>query len=136
MELARLYSYLFQETGKSFAIIHSLDGYDEISLTGEMRLITKSNDRIISPEEIGFSIVTAQDIRGGTTVADSVKIFNEVLDGKASDARTNVVLANAAMGIQCLHPQKIFADCIDMAKESLLSGKARQVVQKLISLQS
>src|SRR5210317_386114 len=39
LELARLYSYLFQKTKKNYAIIHSLDGYDEISLTGATKII-------------------------------------------------------------------------------------------------
>jgi anthranilate phosphoribosyltransferase len=135
LELARLYSYLFQESGGSFVIVHSLDGYDEISLTTEIRLISNASDRIVSPEDLGFSRTNAEQIKGGTTIQDSVKIFHEVLDGKSTEAKTNVVLANAAAGIQCLQTGKSFADCLGMARESLFSGKAKKALNSLIELQ-
>eukprot|EP01035_Chromulina_nebulosa_P000209 gene209-304_t len=37
LEMARIYNYLLQQTGKAFTIIHSLDGYDEISLTNDTK---------------------------------------------------------------------------------------------------
>ena len=37
LELARMYAYLYQKTDKNFTILHALDGYDEISLTGNTK---------------------------------------------------------------------------------------------------
>lgn len=136
LELARLYSYLYQETGKSFIILHSLDGYDEVSLTGDTRLVSKHEDQILSPEDLGFSKIKPEQIRGGSTVQESVQIFKEVLENKSDDARTSVVLANAALALKCLYPGKSLPECTEIARESLASGKANGVLKKLISLQS
>jgi anthranilate phosphoribosyltransferase len=136
LELARLYNYLYQETGKNFVILHSLDGYDEISLTGEVRMISNREDRILSPEQMGFRRIKPEQIRGGNTVAESVKIFMELLEGKGDEIRTSVVLVNAAMAIQCLNQDKSYDECVDMARESIISGKAKNVLTRLISLQA
>jgi len=135
LELTRLYNYIYQESGKSFMILHSLDGYDEISLTGEIRLVDNRSDRIETPASLGFKTTKPEDIYGGASVSEGTKIFTDILEGKESAARREVVIANAAVALQCLHPDISFSDCIAMASESLDGGKALKALHQLLSIQ-
>jgi len=134
LEVLRLYQYLYQDTDKNFAIIHSLDGYDEISLTSDFKMITNAGEQLISPEELGFKRINQEDIFGGDTVPEAAKIFSDILEGKGTEAQNSAVIANAAMAIQCLNQDKSISDCLGEAKESLESGKAKQVLKTLIDI--
>ncbi len=135
LEMARIYNYLLQPSGKPFTIIHSLDGYDEISLTNDTKVITNKGEQILSAEELGKRTVSPIDIYGGTTVEEAAKLFLKILKGEGSWAQNAVVLANAAMALQCTGDFKNYEDAYDAAVQSLESGKAYQSFQKLISLQ-
>jgi anthranilate phosphoribosyltransferase len=135
LEMARIYNYLLQQGGKPFTIIHSLDGYDEISLTNDTKVITQKGEKVLSAEELGKRIVSPSDIHGGNTVEEAANIFLTILKGKGSWAQNAVVLANASMALQCTGEYKNYDDAYNAAVESLESGKAYQQLQKLISLQ-
>ena len=132
-ELARIYTYLNQQTDKNFVIIHSLDGYDEISLTESTRLISQDKEQIISPEEMGFNTINPDEISGGQSVEESARIFSNVREGKGTNAQNNVVLANAAVAIQCYYPEKKWAECIEIAGTSLYEKKALNSFKMLIN---
>jgi anthranilate phosphoribosyltransferase len=135
LEMARIYNYLLQQTGKPFTIIHGLDGYDEISLTNDTKVVTSKGENVLSAIEIGKRIVSPIDIYGGTTVDEAAKIFTRILKGEGTWAQNAVVLANAAMALNCSGDFKKYDDAYYAAVESLESGKAYQSFQKLISLQ-
>jgi anthranilate phosphoribosyltransferase len=135
LEMARIYNYLLQQTGKAFTIIHSLDGYDEISLTNDTKVITNEGEKIMTPEQLGKRSVSQQDIYGGNSTEEAAKIFKTILEGKGSWSQNAVVLANAAMALYCTGKYKTYDDAYGAAVESLESGKANQSLQKLISLQ-
>jgi anthranilate phosphoribosyltransferase len=135
LEMARIYNYLLQQSGRPFTIIHSLDGYDEISLTNDTKVITNKGERIVSAEEAGKRRVDPSDIHGGNTVEDAAKIFVKVLKGQGSWAQNAVVLANAAMALHCTGGFGSYDDAHDAAIDSLESGKAYESFQKLIALQ-
>ncbi|WP_462221039.1 anthranilate phosphoribosyltransferase [Ferruginibacter sp.] len=135
LEMARIYNYLLQPTGNKFTIIHSLDGYDEISLTGDTKVITNEGEKILTAEALGKRMVNAEDIYGGNTVEEAAKIFTKILKGEGSWAQNAVVLANSAMALQCTGKYKSYEDCYHDAVESLESGKANDCLQKLIALQ-
>ena len=135
LELARLYNYLYQQTGKNFAILHSLDGYDEVSLTSAFKLITNQGERMVEPGELSFSKTTPEKLAGGTTIQEAADIFISVLENKATNEQHNVAVANAAMGIYCLHPGSAFEECVGIADESVKTGKALTAFKKLIELQ-
>ena len=135
LEMARIYNYLLQQTGNSFTIIHSLDGYDEISLTNDTKVITQNGEKVLSPEELGKRTVSAVDIAGGNTVEEAANTFLKILKGKGSWAQNAVVLANASMALQCTGHYQTYDDAYNAAVESLEGGKAYQQLQKLISLQ-
>jgi anthranilate phosphoribosyltransferase len=135
LEMARVYNYLLQLTGKSFTIIHGLDGYDEISLTNDTKVITNHGEKIMTPEQLGKRMVSPEDISGGNTVEEAAKIFLKIVKGEGSWAQNAVVLANAAMGLNCTGKYKSYDEAYNAAVESLESGSANTVLQKLISLQ-
>ncbi|WP_277638346.1 anthranilate phosphoribosyltransferase [Bacteroides graminisolvens] len=136
LPLLRLYSYTYQQSDTQFAVVHSLDGYDEISLTTEFKVATSGNEKIYTPESLGFSRYQEADLYGGDTPEDAAKIFNNVLKNEATSAQRDVVIANSAFAIQVIESQKSIFECIDMAKESLESGKALQVLNKFVELNS
>ena len=133
-EMARIYNYLLQQGGSAFTIIHGLDGYDEISLTGDTKVITNTGEKILSAEALGKRTVAPADIYGGNSVEDAAKIFLSILKGNGTWAQNAVVLANSAMALQCTGKYDNYATCYQLAVDSLESGKAYQSLQKLISL--
>lgn len=135
LEMARIYNYLLQQTEKPFTIIHSLDGYDEISLTNDTKVITNEGEKIMTPEELGKRMVSAEDISGGNSVEEAAKIFKTILQGEGTWAQNAVVLANAAMALHCTGNYKTYDEAYNAAVNSLESGRAQQALQKLIALQ-
>ena len=133
LEVARLYNYILQEEGCNFGIVHALDGYDEISLTGAFKIFTKQGEQLITPEELGFKNLAQSEIFGGSSVADAAKIFKTIIEGKGTEAQNNVVLTNAAFALKIVDENKSFQDTFALAKESLFSGKAKQALQKLVN---
>ncbi len=132
-ELGRIYNYIYQDLGKNYAIVHSLDGYDEVSLTGDFKLHTQFSDSVLSPEEIGFSANKAIEIAGGKTVKESADIFFGILEGKGTKAQNNVVLANAAIAIQCLYPKMPIETCLEKVSDSLYGKKALRSFKNLMN---
>ncbi|HEY4060789.1 MAG TPA: anthranilate phosphoribosyltransferase [Puia sp.] len=135
LEMARIYNYLLQQTEGRFTIIHSLDGYDEISLTGDTKVITNKGERVMTPEELGKRMVNATDIYGGNTVEEAAKIFARILKVEGTWAQNAVVLANAAMALDATGAYASYEAAYAAAVESLESGKANGALQQLISLQ-
>jgi anthranilate phosphoribosyltransferase len=134
LETVRLYSYLFQQTGKQFSVIYSLDGYDEISLPGKFKVVSNNEDLLLNPENIGLKQCKQEDLFGGDTVEEAAAIFKNILEGKGTEAQNNAVFANAGMAIRTLHPEKSIEQCIEEAKSSLLGGKAAKVLQKVVNI--
>ena len=136
LEIARLYQYIYQQSGKHFSIIHSIDGYDEISLTGPFKVITQNGERLMSPTDLKIAGNSPEAIHGGHEVKEAAKIFTNVIAGKGTPAQNNVVIANAGMGIQCFYPDKDLDTCINVARESLLLGKAQKSLKTLLETQN
>jgi anthranilate phosphoribosyltransferase len=136
LEMARIYTYLLQQTEKPFMIIHGLDGYDEISLTNDTKVITNKGEQIMTPEQLGKRMVVAADIRGGNSAAEAAEIFLSIIKGEGSWAQNAVVLANAAMALYSTGEYAHYDEAYNASVESLESGKAYQALQKLIGLQS
>ena len=133
LELLRLYGYLYQNTDKNYSIVHALDGYDEISLTGKTKVISNESERLFMPEEIGAETIEAESIFGGNTVEEAAKIFMTVIEGHGSEAQTNVVSANAGLAIATVNGIS-HQEGFDVAKETLLSGKAKTALETLQNL--
>jgi len=133
LELARMYAYLYQDTNTNFTILHSLDGYDEVSLTCPTKIITPKMEGILNPENFGVTLLLQSEIEGGTTIEESAQLFMNIISGQGTAAQNNVVCANASMAIATVNgcsPLEGF----ELAKESLLAGKglkALHIVQEL-----
>tara|TARA_R110000868_G_scaffold220257_3_gene471405 strand:+ start:2581 stop:3573 length:993 start_codon:yes stop_codon:yes gene_type:complete len=133
LELLRLYGYLYQNTDKNYSIVHALDGYDEISLTGKTKVISNQSESMFSPEDLGVSQITQESLFGGSTVEDAAKIFMNIIKGTGTEAQNNVVCANAGLAIATTN-QMGHKEGFELAKESLLSGKGLKALQTIQEL--
>jgi anthranilate phosphoribosyltransferase len=134
LETSRLYNYIYQQTDKNFTILYSLDGYDEISLTSEFKLISNNEEDLVEPEKIGLPRLTHSEITGGKTVEESVRIFLSILDGNGTDAQKAVVKANSGYALKKLFPSRSLKDCFETAEETLQSGKAKEKLNVLLEI--
>lgn len=132
----RLYVNAHQKIGDNFGVITSYDGYDEISLTSGFKLVTNDFEKVFTPKDLGFNYVSPEEIFGGDTAEDAMKIFDSVLEGTATESQKNVILANAACGISIMDRNYSIEDSIAMARESLESGKALAVFKKFLEINS
>jgi anthranilate phosphoribosyltransferase len=127
LEMARLYNYLLQNTGNEYVIVHSFDGYDEISLTGNYKMISRDKEQVIEPAVK----LKKEDLFGGRSADEAARIFLDVLKGEGARAQNEVVIANAAMAIHCVKKMPLPA-CMEEARASLESRKALNVYNKLM----
>lgn len=132
LKMLRLYSYIYQQLGIQYSIVHSLDGYDEISLTDATMIVNNKGEKIYSPQQLGYKQVQQQDLYGGQRIEDAAGIFVNILDNKASNAQRDVVLANAAVAIQTLEPQKSLAECSNEALLAIESGAAKKAFETFL----
>ena len=133
----RLYNNVYQKIGIDYGIVNSIDGYDEISLTGDFKVTTNNYERIFKPSDLGFGITRPEELRAGADEKEAKEIFDNVLANTALPAQKNVVLANAAFGIQVLEKgKKDIEECVEIARESIDSGKALATFKKFVELNS
>ena len=133
LELLRLYNYLYQDSDKNFSIVHDLGGYDEISLTNQVKIVSNKAEILFSAEDLGLKPIKAEAIYGGHTVKEATKIFKTIIEGKGTTAQNNVVCTNAGLAI-ATSKQITHKEGFELAKEVLLSGKANSCLTKLIAL--
>lgn len=138
LDQMRLYSNAYQKIGIGYGIVNSLDGYDEISLTGDFKVVTNSMEKIYKPMDVKMPISNVADLSGSSrqTIEDAKKVFDDVLEGNATESQMNVVIINAAFAIKVMEPEKEIDECIAIATDSLKSGKALSVLKKYIALNS
>jgi len=132
LELARMYGYLYQQTDTRYSIIHTLDGYDEISLTSPFKVISDNKEALYDAQTLGLPTLQHAQIKGGEDVTASAKIFVDVLKGAGTAAQTAVVAANAGMALQCARPELSLLDAVALAKETLESGRAYALFNRLV----
>ncbi|CAA0254429.1 anthranilate phosphoribosyltransferase [Tenacibaculum maritimum] len=132
LEVARVYNYILQECNINYGVVHALDGYDEISLTGDFKLFTKDAEQQISPADLGQKQILQSDIFGGDTVAEAAEIFMKIINGKGTNEQNNVVLTNTAFALKTFDKNKTFESTFEEAKDSLFGLKAKEALQKLI----
>lgn len=132
----RLYTNVFQRLGIGFAVVNNLDGYDEISLTDQFKVMTNRYETIYKPSELGFSLARQEELSGGNSPEEAVRIFDRVLMNEATRAQTDCVLINASFAIQTMEPDKSIEECVAASRESLESGRALQTFKKFIEINS
>jgi anthranilate phosphoribosyltransferase len=134
LELARQYGYLYQDTDKDFVILHSLDGYDEVSLTGPFKFFYNGGEKVVEPMDLGLPKLKYEDIKGGSTVEESSKVFIDILEGRGTDAQNAAVVANAGMALYASNQTEGVTSAVQRAKEALASGKALKAFRKLMEV--
>ena len=134
LELARLYAYLFQQTDTEFMVVYSLDGYDEVSLTGNFKILTRNDEQIVSPADLGLHTFKPEELSGGNTVEDAANIFLSVLENKSTRAQKEVAIANAGMALYCADSTLGLLGAVEKARESLESGNALKSFNTLINI--
>ena len=132
----RLYTNIHQRLGDNYGVVTSYDGYDEISLTSGFKICTNYFEKVYTPKEMGFNYVKQDEIYGGETPEDAMHIFDAVLEGTATESQKNVILANAACGIAIIEPNLSISESIDIARDSLESGKALRTFKKFVEINS
>jgi anthranilate phosphoribosyltransferase len=133
-ELARLYRYAYELGKTNYSIVHSNDGYDEVSLTSPFRVITRNGEQSLTPEAVGMQYLVPDQLYGGETVDEAAVIFMNILTGKGTKAQNDVVLINSGLALQVLHPQKNLDECIATIHDTLFSGRGLEAFNKLINL--
>lgn len=136
LKLFRLYNYIAQKEGVNCTVVHSLDGYDEISLTSDFKVADSTEERIYSPAELGFTVAHERDLWGGETIEEAGAIFDNILADKATEQQKNCVIANAAFAIRTLEPSLPIEEAIAQARESIESGAALRAFKKFMSINS
>lgn len=137
LDQMRLYRQVYQKLGIDYGIVNSIDGYDEISLTGDFKVATNNYERVFSPADLGFVPATPEELVGGANEDEAAEIFDAVLENRALQAQKNVVLANAAFGIQVMEKgKKSIEECVEIARESIDSGKALATFRKFAEINS
>ena len=134
LKMMRLYNYIYQNMGVQYSIVHSLDGYDEISLTDNCKIMTNAGEFVYSPEKLGFSILKQEQLSGGDSVAEAAQIFMNVLENKATDAQRNAVIINSAIAIQTRNPQLSLEQSKAQAVESIVSASAKTAFKKFVEI--
>lgn len=137
LDQMRLYRQVYQKLGIDYGIVNSIDGYDEISLTGDFKVATNNYERVFSPADLGFVPATPEELVGGANEDEAAEIFDAVLENRALPAQKNVVLANAAFGIQVMEKgRKSIEECVEIARESIDTGKALATFRKFAEINS
>ena len=137
LDQMRLYHQVYQRLGVDYGIVNSIDGYDEISLTGAFKVTTNNYEKIFTPADLGFECAKPEELVAGATEEEAKEIFDAVLENRALPAQKNIVLANAAFGIQVLEGGLLsLDDCIAKARESIDSGSALRTFKKFVELNS
>ena len=134
LKLLRLYNYIAQLEGINCTVVHSLDGYDEISLTSPFKVASSQGERIYIPESLGWSRIAQKELSGGNSIEDAAKIFDNVLHNTATEAQLNCVIANAAFAIVTLEPEIELNEAIEQATDSIKSGRALSAFERFVQL--
>ncbi|MBN2212824.1 MAG: anthranilate phosphoribosyltransferase [Bacteroidales bacterium] len=134
-EVQQLYAEVYKQIGVNHIIVYSLDGYDEISLTGDFSYASLQKNEVLTPDSLGLLKINQSELFGGNTVQEAAGIFEDILSGNGTEAQQNVVIANSAMALMCYYHEKELEECVSLARESLLGKKALHALKQLIKIQ-
>ncbi len=133
LSIARKYKYILEQDRDQFAVVHSIDGYDEATLTAPFKLMGTETDLLLSPSDLGFDSIEPEELHGGSTIQEAAGLFHEIVSGHGTQKQTQVVSVNAGLAIRCFEPSKQISECVEIARETIESGKAKQTLNRLLT---
>ena len=129
-----MYKDILTNSRKAFSVVHSIDGYDEVSLTAPFKVFSETSEQLFYPEELTNVSITEDDLFGGNDILESEKIFRAIAAGKGSDIQNEVIKINTALGIKCFKPEISIADAQLEAEEIIKSGRVAQTIGNVIKI--
>lgn len=117
-------------------VVNGADTLDEITVTGKTS-VAELKDGVVKsykfdPFELGFKKRKLEELLGGTSSRDNADILVSVLKGEETEAKREICVLNAAAGLVVSGTAGDMKDAVEMAEESLDSGKAFQKLNELI----
>lgn len=136
-DLTEIMAQVLCELGSEKAfVVHGSDGLDEISISGESKISEVRNGEVrtyyVTPEDFGIKRAPIRAIQGGDA-RQNAEIIRSILSSEGG-ARLDVVLLNAAAGLVVGGKAGSLRDGIELARESIRSGKALSCLEKLVAL--
>jgi anthranilate phosphoribosyltransferase len=117
-------------------VVYGVDGLDELSTLGKTIVAEVDNDKIknyeLQPKDFGFETAKPEDIIG-TTPEKSAEITKNILQGQKGPMR-NIILLNVGAVIYVSGKTKSIKEGIELAKESIDSGKAYNKLNEFIEI--
>ena len=133
LELARLLKYYFQQQKSSVFVVHSLDGYDEVSLTAPTHMLGVLNDEVVNADDFGLSVPASRKLAVKTGIQENAAALLALLENRGSAEYRDMVLANSAVALRLKSPQSSLQELVVKAAESLDSGRAKEALTRLLS---
>lgn len=130
----RLYAWCTERMGIQAAVVHSLDGHDEISLTSDVRIYsTRSHFHKVTVADFGLTPLEPGAIGGAETPEDNAQLLSNILKGEGTVDQRRVVAANAALALTVWDVEAALDAAFLRALDFLDSGRAHDHLQYLIS---
>lgn len=117
-------------------VVNGSDTLDEITVTGKTS-VAELKDGVVKsykmdPFELGFKKRKIEELIGGKTNKENADILISILKGEEKEAKRDICVLNAAAGIIVSDVARDMEDAVEMARESLDSGKAFKKLNELI----
>ena len=117
-------------------VVYGMDKLDEISLSSPTKICEFQNGwyktKIVNPEDFGFEKCSKNELEGGTP-EENAEITRAILNGEKGIKR-NAVLLNAGAALYIAGKAANMKDGVKLAAELIDSGKAKETLEKFISL--
>jgi len=115
-------------------VIHGLNGWDEPTPASNFEIFDvregSISHTIIDPSEYGIKKCKEEDLKGGTSEVNAEALL-KVFEGKDKSAHEDALILNAGLALQVSGEAKELRDGIEIAKETIKSGKAEDFLSSL-----
>lgn len=128
-----LSSALMTLGAETAVIISGNDGLDEVTLSGfsQISYIPGNHTRVFHPRELGLNPCTPEELLGGS-IEDNVAIARNILSGKDTSPRRDLVLINASFALQVSLGIEDLNVAFHLASDTLASGKAYELMKRYL----
>jgi anthranilate phosphoribosyltransferase len=121
---------------KHAMVVHS-EGLDEISTMSPTKILHLKDGEItameIKPEDFSMAVASFDDLKGAGAETNAV-IVREIIEGKETGPKKDIVVINAAAAIIAAGLAEDFGSAIKLADESIKTGKAKKALEMLAEI--